>query len=79
VGLLGQVIHRPAVQVEELPDRGDPDVIEGALGAPGAELIDELARFLRHGHGHLGSVRLESVRYFLRAVLEERGGRALAF
>jgi hypothetical protein len=79
VGLLGEVIHGPAVQIEELPDGGDADVIEGALGAPGAELFDELARLLRHGHGHLGTVGLETVRYFLRAILEERGGRALAF
>jgi hypothetical protein len=79
MGLLGEVIHGPAVQVKELPNGRDPDVIEGALGAPGAELFDELARLVRHGHGHLGTVGLESVRDFLRAIFKERGGRALAF
>jgi hypothetical protein len=79
MGLLGEVIHGPAVKVEELPDGRDPDVILGALGAPGAELFNELTRLLRHGHSHLASVGLESVRDLLRAVLEERGGRALAF
>ncbi|MCK6590404.1 MAG: hypothetical protein L6Q76_22805 [Polyangiaceae bacterium] len=79
MGLLGEVIHGSPVKVKELPDGRYPDVIEGALGAPGAEFFDELARLVGHGDGHFGAVSLESIRDFLRAVLEKRGGRALAF
>ena len=79
VRLLRQVIHRAAVQVEELPDCCDSHVIERAPRAPRAELLHELARLLSHRHGNLGTVRLEPIRDFLRAVLEERGGRALTF
>jgi hypothetical protein len=66
------------MQVEELADLAYAHLIERALASPGAELVDQDARLLRHRDGGLSFVALESLRDFLRAAFKQRGSGALA-